>query len=641
MASTSRHLTNLLLIVSLLGAKLQEIIEQPNDVRVCVGENATFTCTVNGQQREDITSVVWEIMNMNGDFVSVANRDCHILTKTMNSNGDLTENLTIVNVTMSDNGVQYRCNPIDNHLFSNNVSLIVAAPPDTVTNLTIPLDLITSTSFVAHWSEPSSDVVCGTYVVTVSTGGIIVIRNVTISRTTYNATGLCENTKYRIIVTVLNERGNSLSASMEVTTTNAVPTETKLTIISVQPLTSTSFTFNWVPSDPNYNYTVIWTNLHTGVMYNRTVPGNTNSYIVTGLSDDVNYNVSVAAVNRCGMMTSDPVTAYDPPNKPEISYCISYNNGQPLLQLFAYVMVDVPRMSLMLQFLTSYQTGTPKVMDANCSDIQNNIQYNCTAELTVDIIPSVEIIQSVNVTVRGPYGSNCSVMEVEERANAIVSVESFTTQDNATLICELACLSTGIQCVLFNITPTRNVGNITGSLTSYNPPTEQITLNNLISGRAYNFCVIAINMTDMMEVGHPVCDSFSTMNGSDIAVDGEGGSNIGLIIGLVIGALLLFVGGVILVVAVVYHNIKQRRNRNNPKDCDNLNSKASSLGVKNYSNQSSNDSENSTTHLVKRQCSIQSSSSSQQSSNEEDIDDETDEAVSTTQVNHNIYREKQ
>ena len=53
-------------------------------------------------------------------------------------------------------------------------------------------------------------------------------------------------------------------------------------------------------------------------------------------------------------------------------------------------------------------------MDATCSDIQNIIQYNCTAEYTVSIIPSVEIIQSVNVTVRGPYGSNCSVMEVEE-----------------------------------------------------------------------------------------------------------------------------------------------------------------------------------------------------------------------------------
>ena len=82
------------------------------------------------------------------------------------------------------------------------------------------------------------------------------------------------------------------------------------TVAEVQPLTSTSFTVNWTPSDPNYNYTVIWTNLHTGVMYNRTVPGNTNSYTVTGLSGDVNYNVSVAAVNMCGMMTSDPVTVF-------------------------------------------------------------------------------------------------------------------------------------------------------------------------------------------------------------------------------------------------------------------------------------------------------------------------------------------
>ena len=82
------------------------------------------------------------------------------------------------------------------------------------------------------------------------------------------------------------------------------------TIAEVQPLTSTSFIVNWTPSHPNYNYTVIWTNLHTGVMYNRTVPENTNSYTVTGLSGDVNYNVSVAAVNKCGMMTSDPVTVY-------------------------------------------------------------------------------------------------------------------------------------------------------------------------------------------------------------------------------------------------------------------------------------------------------------------------------------------
>ena len=83
-------------------------------------------------------------------------------------------------------------------------------------------------------------------------------------------------------------------------------------IILVQPLSSTSFIVNWTSSVLDNNYTIIWTNLHTGVMSNRTVPGNTNSYTstVTGLSGGVNYNVSVAAVNMCEMMTSDPVAVY-------------------------------------------------------------------------------------------------------------------------------------------------------------------------------------------------------------------------------------------------------------------------------------------------------------------------------------------
>jgi len=45
-------------------------------------------------------------------------------------------------------------------------------------------------------------------------------------------------------------------------------------------------------------------------MYNRTVPWNTNSYTVTGLSGDANYNVNVAAANICGMGSSDSVTVY-------------------------------------------------------------------------------------------------------------------------------------------------------------------------------------------------------------------------------------------------------------------------------------------------------------------------------------------
>ena len=80
--------------------------------------------------------------------------------------------------------------------------------------------------------------------------------------------------------------------------------------ITVTPLSNTSFTVNWTISDPNYSYTVIWTNINTGVVDSITVPENTNSYTVTGLSVNDNYNVSVAAVYICGMMPSNPITVY-------------------------------------------------------------------------------------------------------------------------------------------------------------------------------------------------------------------------------------------------------------------------------------------------------------------------------------------
>ena len=70
-------------------------------------------------------------------------------------------------------------------------------------------------------------------------------------------------------------------------------------------LNSTSFIVNWTISDA---HAVIWTNINTGVMDNITIPENTTSYTVTGLSVNNNYNVSVAIVDVCGMMTSDTIT---------------------------------------------------------------------------------------------------------------------------------------------------------------------------------------------------------------------------------------------------------------------------------------------------------------------------------------------
>ena len=79
--------------------------------------------------------------------------------------------------------------------------------------------------------------------------------------------------------------------------------------ISVIFLNSTSFTVNWTISDPSYNYTVIWTNLNTDVVNSFTVPENTNSYTVAGLSVNTTYNVSISFVDVCGMMiTSNTIT---------------------------------------------------------------------------------------------------------------------------------------------------------------------------------------------------------------------------------------------------------------------------------------------------------------------------------------------
>ena len=82
------------------------------------------------------------------------------------------------------------------------------------------------------------------------------------------------------------------------------------TITVPTSLSSTSFTVSWTITDPDHNYIVTGTNLHTGMMSSMPVPGNANSYMVTGLNGIDNYNVSVTANNLCGMIMSDPVTVY-------------------------------------------------------------------------------------------------------------------------------------------------------------------------------------------------------------------------------------------------------------------------------------------------------------------------------------------
>ena len=52
------------------------ISQQPSNVTVCIGKNATFTCTVNAQNQENLRSAGWQVFNKDrAKFAFVTNRD--------------------------------------------------------------------------------------------------------------------------------------------------------------------------------------------------------------------------------------------------------------------------------------------------------------------------------------------------------------------------------------------------------------------------------------------------------------------------------------------------------------------------------------------------------------------------------------
>ena len=77
-------------------------------------------------------------------------------------------------------------------------------------------------------------------------------------------------------------------------------------------------------------------------------------------------------------------------------------------------------------------------------------------------------------------------------------------EDSVTLNAVMPCSSPGLQYV---VNLTRNNMNFTMKNLSNNI----MVLTGLSSGTTYIYCVIAIDTTDMMPVGDPVCGNFTTI----------------------------------------------------------------------------------------------------------------------------------
>ena len=104
--------------------------------------------------------------------------------------------------------------------------------------------------------------------------------------------------------------------------------------------------------------------------------------------------------------------------------------------------------------------------------------------------------------------------------NALLSVdENNITEDLVTLICELSCFSPNLQCTVsqfttnnMNVNVASGSGQVTGSVMAYSYPIQSVGVSCLTSGTTYNYCVIATDATNMVQVGEPVCGSFTTRN---------------------------------------------------------------------------------------------------------------------------------
>ena len=93
--------------------------------------------------------------------------------------------------------------------------------------------------------------------------------------------------------------------------------------------------------------------------------------------------------------------------------------------------------------------------------------------------------------------------------------------NSAELVCRLACFSPNIYCKLSNIaidgvkcdlTPNYTTSSISGSSSSYDYPTQNITIQDLTSGTRYNYCVTGVSVSngERVDIGELICGGFIT-----------------------------------------------------------------------------------------------------------------------------------
>ena len=88
------------------------ITTQPMNDTVCFTQSrtASFTCVVDRRGIGGIINAGWQILD-DGVYRSVFQRPRH-MSNSMRNRNIITDTLTVTNVSVDDNGAQYRCQPV-------------------------------------------------------------------------------------------------------------------------------------------------------------------------------------------------------------------------------------------------------------------------------------------------------------------------------------------------------------------------------------------------------------------------------------------------------------------------------------------------------------------------------------------------
>ena len=54
------------------------------------------------------------------------------------------------------------------------------------------------------------------------------------------------------------------------------------------------------------------------------------------------------------------------------------------------------------------------------------------------------------------------------------------------------------------------ISPIVGSVMGYSYPTQKMDISNLLVNTTYNYCVVAVDVITMIQVGEPLCGNFKT-----------------------------------------------------------------------------------------------------------------------------------